>query len=204
MGGSAVKREGSEHNPFTPPQVSFIPTLLIAVAIAVGGWAVYRVQTEDMPASVDHQVESSNHLPAPGPLPLPVPSHTQIEPLSKTATPAWIRCQVDDRVVYSDRGCEGGVALRNAQNSQASISTVPAWEQSAGVGERSQTQVNAHRSTIPATQMARSDPKWACKSLDEEIKSLDAEARRPLSAHRQDDVRAQRKAARDRQFALRC
>lgn len=43
-----------------------------------------------------------------------------------------------------------------------------------------------------------------CKGLNERIRQLDAEARQPLSGLRQDQIRDQRRAARDRQFALRC
>lgn len=43
-----------------------------------------------------------------------------------------------------------------------------------------------------------------CKDLEAYILSLDAAARQPLSAQRQDWIRSERKSARDRQFALRC
>lgn len=43
-----------------------------------------------------------------------------------------------------------------------------------------------------------------CEALDDTIDRLDAWARQPLSASRQDWIRSQRKEARDRQFALKC
>lgn len=160
-----MKSEASEHNPFTPPKTSFFPTLLIAVAIAVGGWAVYRFQSADIPVVADQQVEKPKHSSAPSPLPLspPAPSPAQVEPSTKAGAPAWTRCKVGERVVYSDRGCEGGVAQRNAQNAQASINTVPAWEQKATVVERSRPPQAAQRSASPVAQIAKSEPKQECK-----------------------------------------
>lgn len=196
--------EASEHNPFTPPKASFIPTLLIAVAIAVGGWAVVRFQTADLPAVADQQVEKPKHPSAPTSELRPAPSPAQIEPSTKGAAPAWTRCKLGERVVYSDRGCEGGVAQRNALNAQASISTVPALKQKATAVERPRPPQNAQRATSSVRQAEKSDPKQACKRLDELIKQLDAEARQPLSAQRADEVRALRKKTRDRQFSLRC
>ena len=43
-----------------------------------------------------------------------------------------------------------------------------------------------------------------CKALDSRITELDATARQPLSAQAQDQIRVERRQARDRQFALRC
>ncbi|AOW11523.1 hypothetical protein LPB72_22535 [Hydrogenophaga crassostreae] len=43
-----------------------------------------------------------------------------------------------------------------------------------------------------------------CTTLDESIRQIDARARQPISAPEQDRLRERRRAARDRQFALRC
>ncbi|RYG35552.1 MAG: hypothetical protein EON93_06395 [Burkholderiales bacterium] len=43
-----------------------------------------------------------------------------------------------------------------------------------------------------------------CGSLNAAVAAYDAEARQPQPAWRQDRLREMRKAARDRQFALRC
>ena len=43
-----------------------------------------------------------------------------------------------------------------------------------------------------------------CGMLNAAVATYDAEARQPLSAWRQDRLREMRKAARDRQFSLRC
>lgn len=196
--------EASEHNPFTPPKASFIPTLLIAAAIAVGGWAVVRFQTSDLPAVADQQVEKPKHPSAPTSELRPPPSPAQIEPSTKAATPAWTRCKLGERVVYSDRGCESGVAQRNAENTQASISTVPAWEQKGALVERTRPLQAVQRSVPPVSRVTKPDPKRECKELDEDIKQMDVYTRQALSSKEQDRVRGFRKAARDRQFALRC
>ena len=43
-----------------------------------------------------------------------------------------------------------------------------------------------------------------CGRLNDAVAAYDAEARQPLPASRQDRLREIRKAARDRQFAIRC
>jgi hypothetical protein len=43
-----------------------------------------------------------------------------------------------------------------------------------------------------------------CRALDARVAQLDAMARAPQSAQTQDWLREQRRAARDRQFAIRC
>lgn len=48
------------------------------------------------------------------------------------------------------------------------------------------------------------DNRQACAALDELVNWIDAEARQPLPPWRQDQLRADRKAARDKQFALHC
>jgi hypothetical protein len=46
--------------------------------------------------------------------------------------------------------------------------------------------------------------KAECQALDRQVEELDALARQPQSAQVQDRIRGDRKAARDRQFAIRC
>lgn len=43
-----------------------------------------------------------------------------------------------------------------------------------------------------------------CAALDQQIRSLDERSRRPISAYEQDVIRAERAAARSRQYALHC
>jgi len=43
-----------------------------------------------------------------------------------------------------------------------------------------------------------------CKALEQRIALLEAQAREPRSAQDQDRIRAEHRAARDRQFELRC
>jgi hypothetical protein len=56
----------------------------------------------------------------------------------------------------------------------------------------------------PGNRAGQPSKESRCKYLDELVQRLDAEARQPRSAQRQDRIRVRRKAARDEQFALRC
>lgn len=50
----------------------------------------------------------------------------------------------------------------------------------------------------------RASQAWECQQLNQQVAHIDSMARQPLPAWRQDQLRAERQAARDRQFALRC
>jgi len=43
-----------------------------------------------------------------------------------------------------------------------------------------------------------------CKAIEQQVQSLEAEARKPMSAQAQDANKARMKQVRDRQFALKC
>ena len=43
-----------------------------------------------------------------------------------------------------------------------------------------------------------------CKSIEQQVQALEAEARKPMSAQAQDSNKARMKTVRDRQFELKC
>jgi hypothetical protein len=108
---------------------------------------------------------------------------------------------------YVDGGCPPGtrsssITVRPDSNLADGMS---AAEREASVRENralAQAQAEGER---PTAMAAYPSPTAAeCASLDAAVRALDAQARQPLAAQMQDWVRAQRKSARDRQFALRC
>lgn len=79
------------------------------------------------------------------------------------------------------------------------------WDQKVNLGEQ------ARRGGSPLAQPTfnqQVDPNVAkkaeCAAIDSRVEQLDAMARQPQSAATQDWIRSERKAARDRQFRLRC
>ena len=169
---------------------------------------------------------------------------------------AWVRCEANGRVVYSDSGCAGvGTQRASSADTRAAVSTLPSgaagqrtttlyrckafsgavtWsaarcdpnkaliermvsvpqglslQQQIRAAERSSAPVQTASAAAGAPTPPRAEAtgealrQRECRYLDEHIRQLDAWARQPLSAQEQDRVREQRKAARDRQFALHC
>jgi len=82
------------------------------------------------------------------------------------------------------------------------------FEQQVELGE--QVRADERRAAEQAQAAARTqttttaNTKYECAVLDKRIRSLDATARQPQSGSRQDQIRAERSAARDRQAQLRC
>lgn len=82
--------------------------------------------------------------------------------------------------------------------------------QKIALAERSvvNAQPPAQRTTAPAPISPRSaglsNKQRECNDLDEEIRAIDARTRQPIRASEQDQLRAQRQKARDRQFEILC
>jgi hypothetical protein len=70
---------------------------------------------------------------------------------------------------------------------------------------RDSSSISSNRTTIINNVGAQGQNKSAeCEALDQTIKALDSAGRSPQSLQSLDRIRAQRKMARDRQFALKC
>lgn len=72
--------------------------------------------------------------------------------------------------------------------------------------QRAEAQARAEPVTAPSLPSVNhaANLKQVCSALEEEIRTIDARARQPLSAWEQDALAARRKKARDEQFRLRC
>ena len=209
-----------EDSPFTPPPARAAPTVLIALALGVLVWAGVRLAgwwplgTVVVPASAGAVTEKTIEEPtAQGARSVPP---TRRQPASAGALPtdarqpAWSRCEIGGRVVYSDTACQGSVVKSSSDTTRAALSVVqPGASRSAG-SRNEAVQQALPRATAP-NMAPDQDPTTAlgakareCAYHDARIRHLDAQARQALPAWEQDRLRSERKAARDRQFALRC
>jgi hypothetical protein len=168
----------------------------------------------------------------------------------RQTAPAWVRCEANGWVTYSDSACVGATQKSDSSTTGAALSTVQTasdtatsttiyrctgysggvfwssnhchykkalvdrmvsvprgldFQQQIVVAERSLSR-EAVVAAAPAPRglSAAEKRQRECRDLDERIRNLDAQARQPQSAAMQDRLRAQRKQARDRQFALHC
>ncbi len=132
----------------------------------------------------------------------------QADPGSQAAPPSG-------RTIYLCRAYNGGTFWAQAHCNQhkaliESIVPVPPglpFEQQVELAEQRRRKV-AQAENAPPPVQAASDfagaRKMECLALDRRVEDLDAIARQRLVAQTQDRIREERRAARDRQFALRC
>lgn len=119
--------------------------------------------------------------------------------------------------VYLCRAYSGGAFWSSAHCSRHNATidrmvTVPdglPWDQQVNLAE--QSRADAAKLYAPPSQQAtvvyqqgQMDKSAECKSLAAHIAALDAAARQPQSGPSQDNIKQQRRQARDRQFQLRC
>lgn len=202
--------------PFTPPPSSAVPTVLIVLALGLmvlagvrlAGWWPWG--TVEVPASMGAVAEKTSQEPTaeaarPAPPTRREPASAGVAP-TDARQPAWSRCEIGGRVVYSDTACQGSVVKSSSETTRAALSVVPPGA-SRSVGTRNE----AVQQALPRATAPDQDPTTAlgakareCAYHDARIRHLDAQARQALPPGEQDRLRGERKAARDRQFALRC
>lgn len=113
-------------------------------------------------------------------------------------------------VVYSDTACQGSVVKSSSDTTRAALSVVPPGASRSAGTRNEAVQQALPRATAP-NMAPDQDPTTAlgakareCAYHDALIRHLDAQARQALPPGEQDRLRSERKAARDRQFALSC
>jgi hypothetical protein len=153
-------------------------------------------------------------------------SLVRVQPTTRSAAPAPVRALSEDSrqqsaapstggTIFLCKAYNGGTFWAQAHCNQHnalidSMVSVPAglpFEQQVQIAQQHRQAMAQTIYAAPAPD-ATPDPSVAnraqCKSLDARVEQLDAMARQPHSAQTQDWIRGERKAARDRQFALRC
>lgn len=127
------------------------------------------------------------------------------------------KCVVDGKVTYSGRNdCRGGTksalqitpepeaadrAARQTQSRQMATATAA---QAPDLQERSAVEQAAEQRAAWEAQQLAASRQRECADLDRRVKTLDSEARQPLSGQQQDQLRSDRQQARSRQFTLHC
>lgn len=123
---------------------------------------------------------------------------------SATAT-GISKCVSNGKTIYSDQGCPNGANSRAvAIHDSAGIVSPPKENLEELTAKRKAAE--QVRTLQAQQQIATIEPpnKFECTELDKRIAGLDALARQPQPGSMQDWIRDQRKAIRDRQFAIRC
>lgn len=113
-----------ERSPFTPPAGRKAPVFLVAAALLAVGFAAYRwsdwrateASIATAIATVPPTTAGAGREPQYAPAIRPRP-----EAASK---PAWVRCEINGRVIYSDGACDGATQKSSATTTQAALSTI--------------------------------------------------------------------------------
>lgn len=105
---------------------------------------------------------------------------------------------------YTDGACRAG--LRPVKADLPVINVADGMTQEQRWASQQANRIEAQHVLVQEIQVVQSEHRTSdeCGTLSAAIAAYDAEARQPLPAWRQDRLREMRKAARGRQFSLRC
>lgn len=217
--------------PFTPP-TSDSPTLLrvvawicmaIALYLAHGWWQAMQQNEQatarQAPARAEmHAMPRQMALPQAvvPPSPAPAPARNS-EPTAgnHAGRRAASAPETTGGTIYLCRAYDGAAFWAQTHCNQhralidriASVPPGMPFQQQVELARREVRMVQTTLAPPPAVAQAPAPEdhrRSRCQALDELVARLDAKARQPLSAQEQDSIRAQRRAARDEQYALRC
>ena len=113
------------------------------------------------------------------------------------------KCVINGQVSFTDGACPTGARTSNVTVHTSNIGTGPA-PKFVPTSLPVQTYQAPTLQPIAEIQNARSTNEDECKSLGQQIDNFDALARQPQSAQTQDNISAERRKLRSRQFALGC
>lgn len=115
------------------------------------------------------------------------------------------KCTIGTRTVYSDSGCPNGTKQQEVALHDSAGIISPPKEHLADLTAKRQATERAHalQAQAQVVSIGRSG-NFECEELDKRVADLDSMARQPHSGVMQDWIKKERKAVRDRQFAIRC
>lgn len=128
-----------------------------------------------------------------------------LKPQPNPQVPGITKCLGPQGVLeYTDGACRAG--LRPVRADLPAVNVADGMTPHQRLASQQANQVEAQRVLAQEIQVVQSVGRTSdeCSTLDAAVAAYDAEARQPLPAWRQDRLRELRKAARDRQFSLRC
>jgi hypothetical protein len=211
------RSESQGYTTLRPKGASNRALIWVAVwAIVLLGLLIHRTKDSATPSVAGHDQKVAR--PAEGaPAARPTPEtprrpqeHRSTDRLSPVLPPIGqrvVKCQSrTGAATYSDTHCAAGSRSTEIQlTPDVNLADGMSTEDRLASLRENQALARAtleHELRMAQGQIDGSDSK--CESLASLIVSLDAQARRPQSAHMQDWIKGQRRHARDRQFALRC
>lgn len=193
------------------PAYGWVLPLTVWLAVLVAGYAIaerwlerreqQRVQRQPARAIV----APSARPPVVAPAAPPATPTTQTAPTYRTEQ--FTKCvSSDGRAGYSDGPCPPG-SRATTVNVQPDVNLADGMSPEARAASlRNNSALAIEQQQLAERQVARSAGNSAseCGQLNALITSIDAAARQPLSGFEQDRLSAEKRRARDRQFALRC
>jgi hypothetical protein len=140
--------------------------------------------------------EPTEHSFGPAPVLKPQPS-PQVPGITKCLGPQSV-------LEYTDGACRAG--LRPVKADLPAVNVADGMTPYQRLASQQANQVEMQRVFAQEIQAVQSVGRTSdeCSTLNAAVAAYDAEARQPLPAWRQDRLREMRKAARDRQFFLKC
>jgi hypothetical protein len=137
-----------------------------------------------------------------------MPSHglgPALTPQPSSRAPGITKCLAPQGVLeYTDGACRAG--LRPVKADLPAINVADGMTQHQRLASHQANRIEAQHVLAQEIQVVQSvhQANAECSTLNAAVAAYDAATRQPLSAWRQDRLREMRKAARDRQFPLRC
>lgn len=176
-------------------------TLLVMGVLVVAWVAIKPVN----PREALKKFKLTNVAPATEPTAPSLGLAPALKPQPSPQVPGITKCLGPQGVLeYTDGACRAG--LRPIKADLPAVNVADGMTPHQRLASQQANQVEAQRVFAQEIQVVQSVGRTSdeCSTLNAAVAAYDAEARQPLPAWRQDRLREMRKAARDRQFSLRC
>jgi hypothetical protein len=174
---------------------------LLVMGVLVVAWMATKLMTDREPSKTLRVTKVA-------PVEAPVPSHAlapALTPQPSPQVPGITKCLGPQGVLeYTDGACRAG--LRPVKADLPTVNVADGMTPHQRLASQQANQVEAQRVFAQEIQVVQSVSRTRdeCSTLNAAVAAYDTEARQPLPAWRQDRLHEVRKAARDRQFSLKC
>lgn len=200
------KKKSSWSNPFRTTQGMILTwaAILFLLYQSFLWWESQKHTAQKLRPDVEVRAQHS------APIPRVVPSTrnrnqadsaADMEP-SNTTTGVVTKCLLNGQVIFTDRKCPSGASASRVAVNASNFGTVTA-PLAIPASPQVQQEIVVQQ-PVAETQHVASTHSLECNVLKQQIDQIDAMARQPLSTQSQDNLSAQRKTIRSRQYSLRC